>query len=203
MKWITSGILLVALITTAQAAPAPFADEDSLRLPKSSIPISYDITLTTNVHTGARGFSGIEKIEIEIVELSDFVTLHNRGLSVSSVKLISESGNELEIAISEDREKEFFIIESLVVTLQPGARYTVEIEFSGFLQGGTSGFYRSSYKVGVETRLVRAISFICKYISLWQFSCDKGTWLQLSLSLQMLVLLSSALMSPSSKRLSS
>lgn len=152
MKWLKSGIFLVVLITTAAAAPAPFADEDSLRLPKSSIPISYDLTLMTNVHTGARAFSGFEKIEIEIKEATDSITLHNRGLTVESVKLVNAAGTELDISLENDGPREFLVIESTLATLQVGNVYTIEIGFSGLLQAGTSGFYRSSYKVGAETR---------------------------------------------------
>lgn len=152
MKWLRSGILLVVLIATVKTAPAPFADEESLRLPKTSKPISYDLTLTTNVHNGEREFSGLVKIVIEIVEATDFITLHNRGLTIESVKLKNAAEAELDISFSEDKPKEFLIIESLTRPLDVGSRFTVEISYKGFLQGGTNGFYRSSYLVGSETR---------------------------------------------------
>jgi aminopeptidase N len=146
MNWLRSGIILVVLISALIAAPVQFDDEDgSFRLPKSSWPLSYDLTLTTNVHAGTRGFTGKVIIAVEIREATDFITLHNRGLTINSVKLISSSENELEIQTNPDVTKEFLIIESLVTPLQAGARVTVEIEFTGLLQTGTSGFYRSSY----------------------------------------------------------
>jgi aminopeptidase N len=153
MKWLRSGILLVVLVSAVTAAPVQFDDEDgSLRLPKSSWPLSYDLTLTTNVHVGTRGFTGKVIIAVEIREATDFITLHNRGLTINSVKLISSSENELEMDWNEDTTKEFLIIESLVTPLQAGARVTVEIEFDGYLNLGTSGFYRSSYISESATR---------------------------------------------------
>lgn len=153
MKWLKSGILLVVLLSTAKAAPAPLADDDenSLRLPKSSAPISYDLELTTNVHSGQRALTGFVKIEIEIKETTDFITLHNRGLTIGDVKLINSNSAELDIEISSDLEKEFLVIESLTRPLQVGELYSIEISYRGNLQLGTSGFYRSSYRVADGT----------------------------------------------------
>lgn len=151
--WLSSGIILVILLSTATAAPAPFAEEDgSLRLPKSSVPTHYDISLTTDVHVGQRAFTGVVKIEIEIKENTDFITLHNRGLQINEVKLINRAEAELEIRFTEDAEKEFLIIESLIRPLEVGELFTIEISYQGSLQLGTSGFYRSSYKIDGETR---------------------------------------------------
>jgi Peptidase M1 N-terminal domain len=153
MKWLRSGIVLVLLISAVTAAPVDLADEDgSLRLPQSSWPLSYDLTLTTNVHAGTRAYTGKVIIAIEIKQTTDFITLHNRGLTINSVKLISSSDVELEIAHTNDAAKEFLVIESLTVPLVLGARLTIEIEFNGLLQTGTSGFYRSSYVFDKVTR---------------------------------------------------
>lgn len=158
MKWPKSGkfvFLLIFLSTTwAAPAPVPFADEDSFRLPTSSVPIRYDLTLTTNVHlaNGQRAFSGNVKIEIEIKENSNLITLHNRGLSIQSVKLTDDDGEEVEITFTPEAEKDFLHIQSPDHPLQAVEHYTIEIAFTGQLQTGTSGFYRSSYNPGTGTR---------------------------------------------------
>jgi aminopeptidase N len=152
MRLITSGIFLAVILSATLAAPAPAADEDSLRLPKSSFPLSYDITLTTQVHTGVRAFTGVVIIEIEISETTNVITLHNRLLQVQSVMMKDEEGIEVFVASSNNREKEFFILTSNEKTFQPGERYTIEIKYLGSLQSGTSGFYRSSYRTGTVTR---------------------------------------------------
>lgn len=152
MKWLISGILFVVLVATATAAPTPFADDDPLRLPKTSKPISYDLTLTTNVHSGTRAFSGTVKIEIEIVTNTDVLTLHNRGLTVGTVKLLDVSGAELRSSVTQETDKEFVHVQSDSRSLIAGEKVNLEIEFTGQLSTGTSGFYRSSYTIGSETR---------------------------------------------------
>lgn len=155
MKWLESGVFLLVILSLSRAAPAPKADDDeSLRLPKNSFPLSYDIALKTNIHAGQRAFTGTVKIEIEIRETSDYITLHNRELAIdiASVKLTSALGNELTIEVTEDPAKEFLHIESVSQSLLPGEKYTLEISYSGMLQLGTSGFYRSSYTVNGLTR---------------------------------------------------
>lgn len=152
MKWLKSGIFLVVLILTVNSAPAPFAD-DTLRLPKSSVPIRYDLTLTTLVHSGIEDFTGVVKINIEIKELTDVLTLHNRGLTIKSVSLKNTLTEvDYEIEYSENKEKEFVYIESLIRPLNVGEFYTIEISYEGILQRSTSGFYRSSYKINGITR---------------------------------------------------
>jgi Peptidase M1 N-terminal domain len=153
MKWLKSGIILLLVVSAVTAAPVDLADDDdSLRLPQSSWPLSYDLTLTTNVHAGVRAFTGKVIISIEIKAATNFITLHNRGLTINDVKLKSNSGNELEIDHKSDAVKEFLVIESLTTPLQSGDQLTVEIEFNGLLQTGTSGFYRSSYVFEQVTR---------------------------------------------------
>lgn len=152
MTWIKRGIFLAVILPFALAAPTPAADENSLRLPKSSFPLNYDITLTTQVHTGQRSFNGVVKIEIEISEETNVITLHNRQLQVQSVSLKDEGGNEVSVVPSDDKAKEFLIITSTSRTFKPAERYTIEIKYLGLLQTGTSGFYRSSYRVGTVTR---------------------------------------------------
>lgn len=180
MKWLKSGILLVALLATVRAAPAPIAndDEDSLRLPRNSAPIHYDIALTTNVHTSARAFTGNVRIEIEILETSFSITLHNRGLQIDEVKLTSFGGADVEIVTRLDAEKEFLIIESQSAALQYDEHYFIDISYRGQLQLGTTGFYRSSYRVDGGTRYYITDNCYRELFLLKIF--DKDTWLLLN-----------------------
>ena len=151
MKWLKSGIFF-AVVVSVWAVPVPLADENSLRLPKSSAPLSYDLTLTTNVHLGQRAFTGNVKIEIEIRELTDVITLHNRRLVVQNFKVSDQNGIEIQTQNSSETEKEFFQLTRTTGQFQQGEKYTIEIDYTGQLQTGTSGFYRSSYVVEGVTR---------------------------------------------------
>lgn len=154
MKWLKIGIFLAVLFSVAKAAPFPIADDDdTLRLPKSSVPISYDLALTTNIHLAQGSFSGVVKIEIQVVETTSVITVHNRGLAIDSVTL-TRNGAATEVEFDQETEKEFLHIRSQALPLQVGAFYVIEIRFNGQLQQGTSGFYGSSYKVDTQTRSV-------------------------------------------------
>lgn len=138
-------IFLVLFLTSTWAAP--FADDDeSLRLPKTSIPLSYDLTLKTKVNVNQRGFTGTEKINIEIIKNTNVITLHNHGLSIQSVKLVD--GDKVEIPQTHvlEAEKDFMHIEIGSRELLVGEKFSLEIAFSGFLQLDNTGFYRSSYR---------------------------------------------------------
>lgn len=153
MKCLKSGIFLTLLLSTVSTAPTPFVDENPTRLPKTSVPLLYDLTLTTSVHLGQRAFTGVVKINVEITETTNILTLHNRDLIIDSVKLTNTRTSAVYAATySEEKEKEFVIIESTESTLNLGERFTIEISYNGLLQLGTNGFYRSSYRVGTVTR---------------------------------------------------
>lgn len=154
MKWLKSGIILVVFLSSSWAAPVPFADEDDpLRLPKTSVPLSYDIILTTNVHDeGDRVFSGIVFIDIEILDETEKITLHNRGLKIDGIKLSEKDGDEIIGATyGLESDKDFMHITSLS-PLSIGRQYTIEISYNSLLDTGTNGFYRSSYRADGDTR---------------------------------------------------
>lgn len=147
--------MVLILISYIRAAPLLLAEEDDdpLRLPKNSIPIRYNIALTTNVHNnGDRAFSGVVTIDIEITAENDTITLHNNGLTATNTRLYDNGIDDLPITVSADTEKSFFYITSTDRTLRVGELYTIEITYNGQLQTSMNGFYLSSYRIGSETR---------------------------------------------------
>lgn len=157
--------VLIAVVAIVEAIPMPFRKEvpsdESLsiaqyrddvdgkdyRLPNNTIPIRYDISLTTDVHSGDTAFSGVVRIRIEAVENTNQITLHFRQLTIESVALYTATGASLQenVPFSEVDDLEFLVIQpitALVATLQ----YVVEISYRGLLRDDNMGFYRSSYK---------------------------------------------------------
>lgn len=128
--------------------PSALADEDESQLPKTSVPIRYDLILTTAVETGDLIFRGFENIEIEVTQETNTITLHSRGISVKSVRLYNKAGYLLESKFNLDAAKDFLVIESTGRPLTAQEIVKVEVEFSSLLRQGTSGFYRSSYREG-------------------------------------------------------
>jgi hypothetical protein len=150
MKWLKLGILFVVFVSSGLAAPTPAAD-DPLRLPKTTVPINYDLTLTTRVKSGARPFSGVVKIEILVKEATNTITLHNKQLTVQSLKLLAESGNEIPATPRLEADKDFMHVDAGRVLAQ-NERLMLEIAYTGELQLDMRGFYRSSYRAGGVTR---------------------------------------------------
>lgn len=146
---------MLFLIATIRSAPLQRAegddDDDPSRLPKNSQPISYDIALTTNVHTGERDFTGSVTIDIKIVTETDTITLHNNGLTAITTRLYGNGVDDEVITTSSDPSRNFFFI-TAGRTLQVDELLTIEITYSGQLQTSMNGFYISSYRIGSETR---------------------------------------------------
>ena len=123
-------------------------DDQPWKLPKSSKPISYDLHLKSDIHTGSLVFSGNVRIKIEILEPTFVLSLHNDGLEVIDVKVIDKSGSELRNSYKMDG---YFKITIEDIILIRGAEYTLDITFKGLLRTGTSGFYRTYYQVNSNT----------------------------------------------------
>lgn len=124
------------------------------RLPNDTIPIHYDISLTTNIHTGNRAFSGEVKIEFTALEETDVLTLHAMQMTISSIRITTAAGAELvntASAFTIDTANDFLRI-PLPNRLTVDARYFVEIKYTNNLRQDDAGFYVSSYQVGGTTR---------------------------------------------------
>lgn len=129
---------------------AKLLDDDgaTYRLPNQTRPSHYDITLTTHVHDGGReDFSGVVKITIKPLETTKVITLHQRQITIESIKLWYSDLETYEniTDFTDGGDREFLIIptENDLVTSE---EYIVEIAYSGKLRDDNMGFYRSSYK---------------------------------------------------------
>lgn len=122
------------------------ADENiTYRLPEHTKPIAYDISLITWINNADFRFSGLVKIEIEIVNETNEIILHHRQLDILSVNLYNQQ-NEINIVYDYDNVTEFLRVTALVEPLQSPFIYTLEISYTGVLRTDNKGFYRSSYQ---------------------------------------------------------
>uniref|UniRef100_A0A182K7R1 Aminopeptidase N n=1 Tax=Anopheles christyi TaxID=43041 RepID=A0A182K7R1_9DIPT len=129
--------------------PAQPVDE-RYRLPKTSVPIHYDLHLRTDIHRNERTFSGSVGIQLQVVETTDKLVLHNRGLVISSAKVSSlpNGVNGAPSLIGDAQYATDTTFEHITFTsptiLQPGT-YLLEVVFEGRLATNDDGFYVSSY----------------------------------------------------------
>ncbi len=125
-----------------QAAVFPWKD---IRLPKSVIPINYDIFMHPNLTTFH--FSGTVNIELKILQSTSFVVLHLKNINISSPEMKFSQSSKKKVPIV--RMLQYQKHEQLYIEfdrgLQPNKRYILTIKFKGILNDLMTGFYRSSY----------------------------------------------------------
>lgn len=154
-------VIVLVIIKVISAVPyKPFEhdivtldnEDDSIRLPKSVIPIHYDLWLTTKVHTGDRAITGDVKILVKVVTETDSITLHNRGLIITYLVLKEADSDEtIDVSYAVDDSRDFLIISTEEVKLKANKEYLIEIEYRGSLRTDMGGFYRTMYYVTGET----------------------------------------------------
>lgn len=127
----------------------PFSDPiDGLdyRLPNSTIPISYNIWLSTSIHLGDFSFNGQVDIRIRAINNTQEIKLHYRELTIQGIDLLSGTGTTIQTDVSHSFQAE---LEFLVITPAAGLvanqEYIVQIRYEGTLRDDDAGFYRSSY----------------------------------------------------------
>jgi len=151
-------LCLLLLIVTTVAALRPdsrleamqiTAANTSYRLPKIVRPLSYEVYLKPELQTFT--FEGDVKIRVAVLEDTSEIILHTNK---QNIRIIRVSGPDTEVTITRpniDYEKHFLIINSQSNFLA-NTEYNISIPFTATLSEDMTGFYRSSYSFGNETR---------------------------------------------------
>lgn len=146
--------------TSFTEIPVDVADVEKpkpyVRLPRSILPIKYDIKLLPFIFEGNFTFNGNVSIVVKVLESTNNVTLHAMDLVISQTEILSlnDTGPNKTVQIveySKDAEKQFHIVH-LKHNLTMGHLYQIDMRFVGKLNDDLHGFYRSSYKVNNTTR---------------------------------------------------
>ncbi len=108
------------------------------RLPDTVRPEHYSLILTPDLKNAT--FTGSEKIDVQIQKPTDAITLNAIEIKFQSVKT-KLNGKTVDATVAEDPEKEqvtFNFHQQL-----PAGKLTLEIEYTGILNGKLRGFYLS------------------------------------------------------------
>lgn len=118
----------------------------SYRLPNNTIPLHYDITLSTNIHSGDFVFHGNVRINIKVLKETNTITLHSSQHLVESINLLNSEGSliERDLSFTTDNSLEFLKILAKE-HLEVDQKFIVEIAFSGSLRTDQVGFHRLRY----------------------------------------------------------
>ena len=110
---------------------------DPYRLPRSAVPVRYDVELAPDL--AAATFDGRVEIQVDVVEPVEDLVLNAIELDVVEVRV---DGSDVQWHLEPDTER---LVVSPVGGLQPG-RVVLVVSFSGVLNDMLRGFYRSTYR---------------------------------------------------------
>lgn len=114
------------------------------RLPNTTVPIQYDITLKPYLETG--DFKGLLNVTVNITEPRKELVLHSQNLSIDTVELVRANdskvfhiGNIQENVISQ-------VLVIIPKQIVPPGVYYLFFKYSGNMTNRIVGLYRSQYK---------------------------------------------------------
>lgn len=113
-------------------------------LANTTYPISYDLHITTNVHTGERIFTGNVLIKLTIEQPSREIALHSRNHTIEKITLSTTAGVEIP-HLNAVTDSETGILSILFLQELPSGVYDLEMDYTSELEENQLGFYRSQY----------------------------------------------------------
>lgn len=133
-----------------------FQVQPSYRLPNNTRPISYDVQLTTHIHTQTDfSFTGEVAVRFLAVEVSNTIVLHQRQLTIGEYNLVLASSPTIQIPLTTseyDSVTEFLKFTLTSGNLNINSEYILTIHYNGTLRNDNGGFYRSSYEAANGSR---------------------------------------------------
>ncbi|XP_073323015.1 endoplasmic reticulum aminopeptidase 1b [Pagrus major] len=129
---------------------------DRMRLPKTVFPLHYDLTIHPNLTT--LDFTGVARIQLDVLEDTSTVVLHAKQMQVSNVLLLAPEGVRPLKVLEYPQFHQLALLSDSVLT--KGRRYEVHLEFAANLSDSFHGFYKSSYRTkNGEVRVLASTQF--------------------------------------------
>lgn len=135
----TLSLLLLAGVSSPALASA--------ELPRSVLPVRYDITIDPNAQ--AKTFTGTESITVDVKEATDTVTLHAAGMFVKSATF---DGQKVKFELATESQR---IIVKLPTPAKPG-QHVMTFAWNGKINDTAAGFFAIDYKTpdGKDARML-------------------------------------------------
>lgn len=141
---VTNGLNTPPLAPIQDSVMVPERDDLSMRLPNDTIPIRYDVFLTTRIHVPDFSYDGHVDIAIKCLVPTSTIVVHNRISEILKVVLKSGATETEVTTFQADAETEFLTI-PLASPLVADQEYTLSITFTGQHTVDNVGWYRASY----------------------------------------------------------
>ena len=117
-------------------------NKSNFRLPDNVRPTAYKVSFEPDLEKFT--FYGSETIELSVFETTDRIVLNAIELEIQSAIIVDSDGNSytpFEITYDEKLERVSLILDQSISV----GNYSLQIEFSGYLNDQLRGFYRSRY----------------------------------------------------------
>ncbi|ESO85815.1 hypothetical protein LOTGIDRAFT_130453 [Lottia gigantea] len=144
--------------------PGYYPDEPwrNLRLPRTILPVHYDLTLYPDFYENNGWFYGNETITIRLDESSKYILVHYKFMNITKTEL-REAGtnNQIDIARTFTNEENQFWVVQTSTDIAKGSMVDLYLEFDGSLTNAIVGFYKSTYVNSItnETRNLATSKF--------------------------------------------
>lgn len=121
-------------------------DGISYRLPNTTVPIFYEIWISTAIDRGVFEFDGKVTIRIRCTETTPEIILHYRELTIFTAIVFDSNFNLIEddVAWSQNETLEFLVISPNQLLVQ-GEEYYVVVNYGGTMTDNGLGIYQASY----------------------------------------------------------
>jgi len=146
--------------------------QKNIRLPRSVLPIHYDLYLHPELKEGT--FMGRVSIQIQSLEARDHFLVHVKHLDIEDARMTTTTDAAAAAPIDlmeviEHKPNEFLVFRTKDQV--PAGNYTLHIEFGGSLTRSITGFYKSVYTNGKGEKIPIATSKFQPTYARWAFPC--------------------------------
>lgn len=134
-------------VLKSESSIVPRLVPTTYRLPNNSIPLSYDLMLTTDIDKGLFNFTGSVFIHIKIVDESTEIVLHYRQMTIDVINLWAADRSAMfvpDLSYVQIPDYEFLVI-TLPNVAHPDEEILLEINYRCEHRSDGGGFYRGSY----------------------------------------------------------
>ncbi|XP_042901287.1 glutamyl aminopeptidase [Parasteatoda tepidariorum] len=140
---------------------------DSFRLPRSIVPIHYDIVFNPRIKSDK--FNGDVNITVSVIRPTNYFTVHERGLEISISEVYDiEQRKMLNIKRRFKSGMDSYIIETMD-EIRTG-KYILIFEFNGIYEHGV-GLYREEYDYSKNDKRHLAMTFFAPNYARRAFPC--------------------------------
>lgn len=124
----------------------PLSNSISFRLPNNTIPLHYDVWLSSEIHVPNFDFNGIVTINVRVVEDSSDIVVNSKQLNIINVDLLDSNRTVVQHGVNFQLHPDFEMLSIHPVRrLFANEEYHVRINYRGVMRTDNFGFYRAYY----------------------------------------------------------